>query len=88
MYIQFLYDTVPSEESDSNIEIEFAERASPNRESDVVEVEENGNAVVEKEVTPPEKKNKKKFEPYQNESEIKLNKTREIKPGKTFQLLI
>ena len=59
LYKQFLYDTVPSEESDSNIEIEFAERASPNRESDVIEVEENGNAVVEKEVTPPEKKQKK-----------------------------
>ena len=76
MYIQFLYDTVPSEESDSNIEKEFAERASPNRESDVVEVEENGHAVVEKEVT-PEKKNKK------NSNLIKISqKSKQIKPGK------
>ena len=46
--LQFLHDTVSNEESDGNIDIEFTQRASPNPESKVVDVEGNGNALVEK----------------------------------------
>ena len=73
--LQFLNDTVSNEESDGNIHIEFAQRASPNPESEVVEVKENGIALVEKEVTPPEKK--RKVEPYRKPMSGKSKQTRE-----------
>lgn len=55
---QFSHDTVSKEESEGNIHIEFAQRASPNPESEVVEVEGNANVLVENEVRPPQKKRK------------------------------
>ena len=55
---QFFHDTVSKEESEGNIHIEFAQRASPTLESEVVEAEGNGNVLVEKEVRPPQKKRK------------------------------
>ena len=61
--VQFLHDTISHEESGNSIDIKFAQRASLNPESEVVEVEVNGNALVEKEVAPPEKK--RKVEPWQ-----------------------
>ena len=47
-----------NEESDGNIDTEFAQHAFPNPGSEFAEVEENGNVLVEKEVTPPQKKRK------------------------------
>ena len=55
---QFSHDTVSKEESEGNIHIEFAQRASPNPESEVVEVEGNGNVLVENGVRPLQKKRK------------------------------
>ena len=52
--LQFLRDTV-SNKLNCNIEIEFAQRASPDPESEIVQVEENGNTLVDKEVTPEKK---------------------------------
>ena len=49
---------VSNEESDGNIDIKFAQHASPNPGSEFAEVEGNGNVLVEKEVTPPQKKRK------------------------------
>ena len=60
--LQFLHDTVSNEESAGNIDIEYAQRASPNSVSDVIKAEVNGNVLVEKEVSPPEMK--RKVEPY------------------------
>ena len=73
--LQFLHDTVSNEESDGNIDIEFAQRASPKPESKIVEVEGNGNALVEKEVTPPE--TTRKVEPYRKPMSRKSKQARE-----------
>ena len=81
LQLQFFHDTISNEESHGNIDIEFAQRASPNPEHEIVEVDGNGNALVEKEVTPPEKK--RKVEPYRKPMSGKLKQ-----PGKTFQLLL
>lgn len=73
--VHFLHDIISHEESGNSIDIEFAQRASLNSESEVVEVEVNGNTLVEKEVTPTEKK--RKVEPYQKPMIGKSKQTRE-----------
>ena len=73
--LEFLRDFVSNEESDGNINIEFAQRASLNINSEIVEVERNGNALVEKKVTPPKKK--RKVEPYRKPMSGKSKQTRE-----------
>ena len=73
--LQFLHNTAFNEESDGIIDIEFAQCAAPNPQSRVVEVEGNGNALVEKERTPPEKK--RKVKPYQKPVSGKSKQIRE-----------
>ena len=53
----------------------ICKRASPNSQSEVVEVEGNGNALFKKQVTPPEKKQKVKH--YQKAMSGKAKLTRE-----------
>ena len=67
-----IFWTLQNEESDGDIDIKFAQRASLNPKSEVVVVEKDGNTLVEKEVTPPEKK--WKTETY--EWEIKIDHER------------
>ena len=53
--LQFLHDTVFNDETDSNVDIKFSQRASANVEMKVFEGEGNVNVPVTHEVTPPEK---------------------------------
>ena len=73
--LQFLHDTVSHEESDGTNDIKLLQRASSNPESEVVKIEGNGYALVEKEVIPPEKK--RKVEPYRKPISAKSKHTRD-----------
>lgn len=48
--LRFLHDTISSDETDGNFDIEFSQRASPNVESKVIESEGGGNYPVSHEV--------------------------------------
>lgn len=74
--LRLLHNTVSSDETNYNVDIKFAQRASPNIQSKVIRGEGSGNVPVIHEVTPPEKN--RKLGPYRKKPMVrKLKQTRE-----------
>ena len=73
--LRLLHNTVSSDETNYNVDIKFAQRASLNIQSKVIRGEGSGNVPVIHEVTPPEKN--RKLGPYRKKPMVrKLKQTR------------